>query len=670
MHCRSRAHDTVFGILLSLSTLVALPAPLLAQTSETVNESTPQGDAYRLYLVGLSLERDRDLDGASEAYRDSAELDPASGEALAQLASLYYDRWAQTFRGDRDDDLAAEASRYANDALSREPDNVTAHRVLGFVFTAWANSRDTPPRSVPQAIEHFEKARGVLVPDIQVELTLARLYLGEGRLDESIELLEALLEDEMRLSEAAQLLSEAYEEAGRTADAVAVVERAVASGRPSPRLLRRLGELYGRDDRWSEAIEAYESAVALDPRGGALRELSNALLQSGQLEEGRDVLERLTTINPNDGDALYRLSQAELDLGNHDEAAMAAQNLIKAEPNGIRGPYALAEVHSRRRDYQGVVDTLEPAIRTAQAGDLPANQAAQIATLLGRVGFAYEQLQDLDGAAGAYARATELLPSSLAFAARLVETYLDADRLSDARDALDRIQPQHTGNVGLASLKARIIADGGDVNGGRDVLQGVLDGNVANPMTHIALANFYNDYDRFDDAVEVLTSAQERFPRNASVLFQLGAVMEQNDMFSDAERAFRELLERDPKHAAALNYLGYMLADRGERLQESVGLLERAIEIDPDNGAYLDSLGWAYFKLDRLELAETHLRQASEQMVRNSVIQDHLGDLLFRLGRYDEAIEAWETALAGDKAEVESSTIERKMEDARQRLGR
>ena len=667
MHRRSKAQYTVCSLLLGLSALVAFPSVVLAQASETVDGSTPQGDAYRLYMVGLSLEREGDLDGASAAYRDSAELDPSSGEALGQLAALYYDRWVQTLRGDRDDDLAAEASRSANEALTREPDNLTAHRVLGFVFTAWASLRDAPPRSLPQAIEHFEQARGTLVPDIEIELTLARLYLGEGRLDECIELLETLLEDEMRLSEATQLLSEAYEEAGRTADAMAVVERAVASGRPSIRLLRRLGELYGRDDRWPEAIQAYESAVALDPRGGALRELSNALMQSGQPEKARDALKRHATINPDDGASLYRLSQFELDLGNHDEAAMAAQNLMKAEPNGIRGPYAMAAVHERRRDYQSVVDTLEPAIRTARAGNLPARQ---IASLLGRVGFAYEQLQDLDGAAGAYVRATELLPSSLAYAARLVETYLDAHRLSDARDALDRVQPEHPGNVGLAGLKARIIADGGDVNGGRDVLQGVLDGNDANPIAHIALANFYNNYDRFDDAVEVLTSAQERFPQNASVLFQLGAVMEQHDRFSDAERAFREILERDPEHAAALNYLGYMLADRGERLQESVGLLERAIEIDPDNGAYLDSLGWAYFKLDRLELAETHLRQASEQMVRNSVIQDHFGDVLFRLGRYDEAIEAWETALAGDGAEVESSTIERKMEDARQRLGR
>ncbi len=666
MCSRSMAHYTVSGVI--LSALVAFSAPLLAQPSSPQDASNRQGEAYRLYMVGLSFEREEDLDAATQAYLRAAELDPESGEALAQLASLHYDRWVQTFRSERDDDLAAEASRFADQALTREPDNLTAHRVLGYVFTAWASTRGAPPRSAPRAIEHFEQARGTLVPDIQVELTLARLYLGEGRMDEGIELLEMLLEDEMGLSEAAQLLSEAYEEVGRADDAVVVVERAVASGRPSSRLLRRLGELYGRNGRWSEAIQSYEAAVTRNPRSSrALRELANALLHSDQLERGRDVLRQLTTNRPDDGAALYRLSEVELELGNLDEAAVAAEKLIEVEPNGIRGPYALAEVHSRRHDYEGVVETLNPAIQMAREGNLSANQ---IASLLGRVGFAYEQLQDVDAAAGAYAQATELLPTSLGFASRLVQTYLEAGRLSDARVALDRIQPQHPGNIGLANLEARIVADGGNVNGGIDVLQGVLDKDAANPMAHVALANYYNDYDRFDDAVDVLESALQRFPLNDSVLFQLGAVMEQNDRFSDAERAFRTLLDRDPQHAAALNYLGYMLADRGERLEESVGLLERAIGIDPDNGAYLDSLGWAYFKLDRLELAETHLRQASEQMTRNSVIQDHFGDLLFRLGRYDEAIDAWETALAGDRTEVESSSIQRKMEDARQRRGR
>ena len=657
MRSRSMAHSTVCGFLLGLSALVAFPPVVLAQASSSQAAPDRKGEAYRLFILGRHLEREGDLDAAVQAFRDAADLDPETGEILAELSSLYARR-----------NEATEAIRAANAALLAQPDNVTAHRILGLVYAARAGGREAGPESTTLALDHLEQARGTLLPDIQVELTLARLYLGVGRSDEGIAVLETLLEDEMGLSEAAQLLSEAYEESGRTDDAVAVIEGAVARGRPSSRLLRRLGELYGREDRWPEAIEAYESAVARNPRGsGALRELANALRQSGRLEEGRDVLKRLTTTNPNDGAALYQLSEVERELGNLDAATVAAENLMRAEPGGIRGPYALAEVHLRRRDYASVVETLEPAIQTAREGNLPPDQ---IARLLGRVGFAYEQLQDLDGAAGAYARATELRPASLRFAVRLVQTYLKAERLSDARDALDRIQPQYPSDPGLAALDARIVADGGNVNGGRDILLGVLDQNATNPMAHITLANFYNDYDRFDDAVDVLQSAQERFPRNASVLFQLGAVMEQNDRFSDAERAFREILDRDPQHADALNYLGYMLADRGVRLQESVGLLERAIEIDPDNGAYLDSLGWAYYKLDRLELAETHLRQASEQMVWNSVIQDHLGDLLFRLGRYDEAIEAWETALAGDKAEVESSTIEQKMEDARRRLGR
>ena len=113
-----------------------------------------------------------------------------------------------------------------------------------------------------------------------------------------------------------------------------------------------------------------------------------------------------------------------------------------------------------------------------------------------------------------------------------------------------------------------------------------------------------------------------------------------------------------------------MLADRGERLHESVQLIQRALESDPHNGAYLDSLGWAYFKLEKWDLAETYLRQASEQLSQNSVIQDHFGELLFKRGRYTEAIEAWERAVVGDAESIDLPGVERKIRDARERVGR
>ena len=130
------------------------------------------------------------------------------------------------------------------------------------------------------------------------------------------------------------------------------------------------------------------------------------------------------------------------------------------------------------------------------------------------------------------------------------------------------------------------------------------------------------------------------------------------------------MIARDPENAAALNYLGYMLAERGERLDESVGYIKKALALEPENGSYLDSLGWAYFKADKLDLAEENLKRAADQMTTNSVVQDHYGDVLFRRARYGEAIAAWTRALAGDGDSVNRVDIDKKIKSAKQKLGK
>ena len=364
----------------------------------------------------------------------------------------------------------------------------------------------------------------------------------------------------------------------------------------------------------------------------------------------------------------YQLFQVYFELGDFEEARAAAERVRELDPNGVRGPYAVAAVHARQHEYRDVVRTLEPVVK-AQREAPPGRGASayEIASLLGQIGTAYQQLQNYSGAIRAYSEAVALFPTSLSYGARLAQVYLDAGRPGQAKETIDELGPHHPGDLTLAGLEARALGDGGDVDGGLELLRGALEQDQQNPMRHIALAGYYSAYDRFDEAIAVLEAADRRFPWEVSILFQLGAMLEQSQRFAEAERAFRGVLNHEPSHAATLNYLGYMLADRGERLEESVGLLERAIAIDPHNGAYLDSLGWAYFKLERLDLAEPNLRQASQQMTWNSVVQDHLGDLMFELGRYDEAIAAWEASLAGDREHVEATVIEEKIQDARRR---
>ena len=144
------------------------------------------------------------------------------------------------------------------------------------------------------------------------------------------------------------------------------------------------------------------------------------------------------------------------------------------------------------------------------------------------------------------------------------------------------------------------------------MLQDALKQHAGEPIAYIALAQMYADANRGADAVTLLQDAAVKFPSDTTIPFQLGAVYDKLKRFADAVAAFEQVIARDPNNAPALNYLGYMLAERGERLDDSVAYVKKALQIEPNNGSYLDSLGWAYFKSDKLDLAEASLKQAAD----------------------------------------------------------
>jgi tetratricopeptide (TPR) repeat protein len=170
---------------------------------------------------------------------------------------------------------------------------------------------------------------------------------------------------------------------------------------------------------------------------------------------------------------------------------------------------------------------------------------------------------------------------------------------------------------------------------------------------------------RTTDALAAAQAARLKFPDDGGVLYQVGAVLDRAGRRDEAERTFRDLITRDPLDANALNYLGYMFAERGTQLEEAVTLISRALKVDPDNAAYLDSLGWAYVQQGKLDLADRPLTTAADKLPKNSVIQDHLGDLRLRQNRRSDAIAAWQRALDGDGDAIDRAKIQRKIADAR-----
>jgi len=142
-----------------------------------------------------------------------------------------------------------------------------------------------------------------------------------------------------------------------------------------------------------------------------------------------------------------------------------------------------------------------------------------------------------------------------------------------------------------------------------------------------------------------------------------------------AEQQFRKVLEMDPDSAGALNYLGYMLADRNMRLEEALDFIKRAVEKDPENGAYIDSLGWVYFRLGKLQEAEDNLRRAVQKTSHDPTVHDHLAETLMRQGKVREAVAQWQQALKqwdtsspADMDPPEIAKMKSKLESARKSL--
>ena len=127
--------------------------------------------------------------------------------------------------------------------------------------------------------------------------------------------------------------------------------------------------------------------------------------------------------------------------------------------------------------------------------------------------------------------------------------------------------------------------------------------------------------------------------------FLLGAIFERQKKYDQAEEQFRKVLDANPRNASTLNYYGYMLADRGIRLEEATDLIKRALADDPNNAAYQDSLGWAYFKQNKLDEAEELLRQAATRESHDPTILSHLGDVYAKMGKDSLAEAQWQKSL-------------------------
>ena len=179
---------------------------------------------------------------------------------------------------------------------------------------------------------------------------------------------------------------------------------------------------------------------------------------------------------------------------------------------------------------------------------------------------------------------------------------------------------------------------------------------------YLRISNIYRRNDDFKKSIEILNKIDLSKEENPVVYYYKSLNLVLLKDWKNAIESFDVLLKKYPNNPEISNFVGYTLVDRNIRLKEGIELIKFAVSQEPQNGFYLDSLGWAYYKLNDLKKAIIYLERAIELEPQEMEITDHLGDAYFKRGRLKEAKLVWERALSLNGDKELSEKIRKKLE--------
>lgn len=613
------------------------------------DDQTKRAEAYSDFMQGMLAERQFEASGKAEDAQQAIDdyqralvldADPAITERLAEV-------YAASQR-------TADAIRLAKSALQQDPDNLGAHRLLARIYIhelADNSDNETQKETIASAVEELQAVQRIDPTDTESQLWLARLYGFQNQPQRAEEQLRGILSHSPDNEGALEQLSQLYLEEGRPQDAIALLKDAAGSA-DDPTLYDLLGNAYTKINDNAKAQTAFARAVALDPNEPSHRHgLAQAMLANNDYQGALEQFQRLVQMEPDNPQNYLRLSQVYRHMNELDKAETALMQAKKYAPSDLEVLYNEALLYEAQARYKDAIEVLSNAIAGVKAQQDQGQPApSALAILYEQLGMAHRDAGDYDSAERTFQEMQQLGPSSQKRGELLL---IDTYRASgDIKHALAEAQKARAANLGdptLAVTYAMLLGDDGQTDQATQVLRGLGNNGHLDRDTYLDLAQVEDKGKRYADAERDANAALDLSHDPAdkgNAWFVLGNIYNDEKRFDQAEDMFRKSLAVNPHDPEVLNDYGFMLAERGVRLDEAITMIHSAVDQDPTNGAYLDSLGWAYFKQGNLPAAQQYLLQATSHDSTDPTILSHLGDVYAKMGQSDRAEETWEKALA------------------------
>jgi tetratricopeptide (TPR) repeat protein len=252
----------------------------------------------------------------------------------------------------------------------------------------------------------------------------------------------------------------------------------------------------------------------------------------------------------------------------------------------------------------------------------------------------------------------------LAYAA-LAEAYEGAKKYDLEMQAFDEIKQDSPLWLNVQIQKAFALNSLDRVDDAKALLEDLIAKTPKDVRPYDALGNILRSHERYGEAKDYYSRAIDLIGKptkdNWALFYSRGVSNERLKDWPAAESDFKEALSLSPDETLVLNYLGYSWIDQGRNLKQAMDYIRKAVKLKPDDGYYVDSLGWAYFRLGNLQAAVETLERAVELKPDDPIINDHLGDAYWRVGRKLEAKYQWQQALTLKPEEDQIVSLKQKI---------
>lgn len=518
----------------------------------------------------------------------------------------------------------------------------------------------------------------------QSDLSQAEYYLTEGMkyyiLDnytKAVDYFQKAVEVDPENAGANYAMAEAYTKMKRYGEAIPYAEKALKFDAANKYYYAMLGELYEKEGRLPLALKTYQDLVKMAPEDPKpYLDLADLYLQQEKYEDAVKTYDRVEKLIGINEEVVRRKQQLYLKLNKLDAAITEGKKLVDAFPGEPRYLIFLAEIYNSNKRTDEAIPLIEKALADG-AGN--AQLRLVLSDLYRNKGLVQKADQELEAAFGNPELSADIKVQILA---DYVKSQKEEQSRKNALRLADLIIKSHPQNAKAHAVYGDLLVFSDQKLQARNqyLVATKLDNSIFEAWQQLVRLDaelgqtdsltkhteqalelfpnqsvfwYFNGYaylagKDYPKAVDALEEGRRLSVGNQDLLndynAMLGDAYNATGEYVQSDAAYQAVLEKDPDNAAVLNNYSYFLSLRGEKLDLAKQMASKLVEKHPDNPTYLDTYAWVLYTLKDYQQAKKYLEIAAAKAAKNGTILEHYGDVLYKLGETEKALQVWQQA--------------------------